>query len=194
MKYFKHEKALVHKGAKIGKDSKVWAFANIQQGAIIGSGCNICDGTFVEKGAVVGNNVTIKHHVSIFNGVTIEDDVFIGSNIAFINDRYHRSHRKDLWVLEKTLIKKGATIGSNAVILCGLTIGQYALIGAGSVVTKDVPDHAMVFGHPAAVKGYVCCCGRKLNQELKCSCGQRYVLRGKVLEMVSSSDTFQRDS
>src|SRR3989338_4395178 len=115
MGFFKHYTALVHPGAKIGEGTRLWAFTNIQDGAKIGEHCNICDGSFVEKGAVVGNHVTIKHHVSVFDGVTIEDDVFVASNIAFINDRNPRSNRKDAWTLEKTLIKKGATLGTNAV-------------------------------------------------------------------------------
>jgi len=171
--FFKHERAIVHPGATIGEGTRIWAHTNIQDGAKIGKGCNICDGSFVEKGAVLGDHVTIKHYVSIFDGVTIEDDVFVGSNIAFINDRNPRSHKED-WVLEKTLVKKGATIGTNAVILCGLTIGQYAVIGAGSVVTQDVPDHTIFFGNPARPKGMACQCGKKLDEELKCSCGQQY--------------------
>lgn len=184
MGYFKHEKALVHPEAGIGDETRIWAFANIQAGAVIGRGCNICDGSFVEKGAVVGNHVTIKHHVSVFDGVTIEDDVFVGSNIAFINDRYPRSHREDPWTLEKTLVKKGATLGSNAVVLCGITIGTYAVVGAGSVVTKDVPAHAIVVGNPAEFKGYACRCGRKLDQDLRCGCGQQHEIRGKELKVI----------
>lgn len=174
MSYFKHEQAIVHEGARVGEGTRVWAFANIQAGAVIGRGCNICDGSFVEKGAVVGDHVTIKHHVSVFDGVTIEDDVFVGSNVAFINDRYPRSHREDQWTLEKTLIKKGATLGSNSTILCGLTVGEFAVIGAGSVVTKDVPAHRIMGGNPAQMMGYACHCGRRLNYDLQCSCGRQY--------------------
>ena len=162
--YFKHETALVHPEAKIGKGTRLWAFTNIQSGAVIGEQCNICDGSFVEKGGVVGNYVTIKHHVSIFDGVTIEDDVFIGSNVAFINDRNPRSHRPDQWKLEQTRVQKGASIGSNATILCGITIGEYAMVGAGSVVTKDVPDYALVTGNPAHVQGYVDKWGKRVKR------------------------------
>ncbi len=166
---------MVHPDAKIGEGTRCWANTNVQAGAVIGQGCNICDGSFVEKGAVVGHHVTIKHHVSIFDGVTIEDDVFIGSNIAFINDRYPRSNRKDAWTLEKTLVKKGATIGTNAVILCGLTIGQYALVAAGAVVVKNVLDHEVVAGNPARAKGYACHCGRPLDAKYKCAkCKRQY--------------------
>lgn len=186
MEYFKHEKAMVHPDAKIGKGTRIWANTNIQAGAVIGEGCNICDGSFVEKGAVVGNHVTVKHYVSIFDGVTIEDDVFIGSNIAFINDRYPRSNRKDQWVLEKTLVKKGATLGTNAVIMCGITIGKYAFIGSGSVVTKNVLDHVIVYGNPAKFQGYACICGRKLDQYYRCnSCGKKFVLKKEGLTVES---------
>lgn len=187
MTYFKHEKAFVEEGAQIAEGTRLWAFTNVQAGAVIGKNCNICDGSFVEKGVVIGDHVTIKHHVAIFDGVTIEDDVFIGSNVALINDRYPRSHRLDPWTLEKTLIKKGATIGSNATILCGLTIGEYAFVGAGSVVTQNVPAYALVYGNPARIKGYICRCGHKLNihrwafKKMGCSCGSQYSFREKTL-------------
>ncbi len=174
MKYLKHKTALIGKKAKIGPKTKIWAFVNIQDGAVIGTHCNICDGCFIEKGAMIGNHVTIKNDVAVFEGITLEDDVFCGANVAFINDRYPRSHRKDPWVLEKTTVKKGATIGANATILCGVTIGEYAVIGAGSVVTKDVAPFVIVLGNPARPKGYVCRCGRKLNSVLRCSCGLQY--------------------
>lgn len=163
MSFFKHEKALVDDKAVIGDNTNVWAFSNIQAGAIIGADCNLCDGCFVENGAVIGSRVTIKHHVSVFDGVTIEDDVFIGSNIAFINDRVPRSKRHDVeW--EKTLIKTGASIGTNAVVLGGVTVGQYAFVGAGSVVTKDVPDYGVVYGNPAKLQGYITKDGKRVEE------------------------------
>lgn len=183
MNYFKHETAIVGDGARIGEGTRIWAFTNIQPGARIGSGCNICDGGFVEKGVVIGSHVTIKHHVAVFEGVTLEDDVFIGSNAAFINDRYPRSNRKDNWNLEKTVVKKGAAIGSNASILCGVTVGEYAVIGAGSVVTKDVAPFTVVCGNPARLKGYACRCGRKLDKKLRCVCGNQYVLEKRRLKL-----------
>ena len=132
---------------------------------------------------MIGDHVTIKHHVEVFDGVKIEDDVFVGSNVAFINDRYPCSHREDEWILEKTVVKKGATLGSNSVILCGITVGEYAVVGAGSVVTKNIPAHAVVYGNPAKTEGYACCCGRKINDSLKCACGVQYTLKDQGLEI-----------
>jgi len=183
MSYFKHDYAVVDKDAQVGEGTKIWAFTNIQAGAIIGKECNICDDSFVEKGAVVGDHVTIKHHVAVFDGVTIENDVFVGSNTAFINDRNPRSHRDDQWSLEKTKIKKGASLGSNSVILCGITIEEYAVIGAGSVVTKNVLAHTIVCGNPAKAKGYACSCGRRLDIEYRCSCGKSYTLHGRGIKV-----------
>ena len=151
MDYFKHETALVGVKAKIGHGTRIWAFSNVQDGATIGEHCNVADHCFIEKGVQVGDFVTIKNGVSIFEGVIIENDVFCGTNTVFINDRNPRSHRKDNWKMEKTIVKKGATIGSNATILCGIAIGEYAFVGAGSVVIKDVPSHAMVAGNPAKI-------------------------------------------
>ncbi len=163
MEYFKHEQAIVDDKAQIGRGTRIWAFSNIQEGAVVGEDCNLCDGCFIEGGAVVGNNVTVKHHVSIFDGVTIEDDVFIGSNIAFINDRFPRSKAHDIeW--DKTLIKQGASIGTNAVVLGGITVGRYAFVGAGSVVTRDVPDYGLVYGNPAQLHGYVTKDGKRTDQ------------------------------
>jgi acetyltransferase-like isoleucine patch superfamily enzyme len=174
MKYFKHPQALVGKKAVIGEKTRVWAFVNIQDGVHIGSHCNIADHCFLEKGVVVGNHVTIKNGVALFDGVTLQDDVFCGTHVVFINDRRPRSHRQDAWTLEKTVVSQGVTIGSNATILCGITIGPYAFIGAGSVVTKDIPAYALVAGNPARIMGYACRCGRKLNEKFSCSCGLQY--------------------
>ena len=146
--YFKHDKALVSEGAVVGAGTRVWAFSNIQTGAKVGSNCNICDCCYIDKGAVVGDNVTIKNGVSVYEGVTLEDGVFVGPNVAFSNDRYPRSRREG-WTLEGVTVKKGASLGANATILCGVTIGEYALVGAGSVVTRDVPAYAIVVGSPA---------------------------------------------
>ncbi|MCB9719415.1 MAG: N-acetyltransferase [Candidatus Omnitrophica bacterium] len=175
MKYFKHDHALVSDGAKIGKKTRIWAFSNVQEGAVIGEHCNVCDGCFVEKGTVIGNHVTIKNNVAVFEGVVIEDHVFIGANTTFINDRYPRNHQDREWVMEKTVIKKGATIGAGSTLLCGLTVGEYAFVGAGALVTRDVPPYAICYGHPAELHGHVCQCGKKLSYDLECDlCGRKY--------------------
>lgn len=181
--YFQHETAIVSPRARIGKNTRIWAFTNVQDDAVIGEGCNICDNCFVEKGASIGNHVTVKNGVSVFEGITLEDDVFCGANVAFINDRFPRSHREGPWTLEKTLVRKGATVGSNATVLCGLTVGEYAFVGAGAVVVKDVPDYALVYGNPGRMHGYVCRCGKKLPEDLTCSCGKRYALKDGVLQL-----------
>ncbi|MGE0267951.1 MAG: acyltransferase [Candidatus Omnitrophota bacterium] len=174
MRYFKHEQALVGAKANIGDNTRVWAFTNIQDGAVIGAHCNICDGCFVEKGAVVGSRVTVKNNVAIFDGITIEDEVFVGANITFINDRHPRSPNDGQWSLEKTIVRKGATLGAGSTIMGGLEIGEYAFIGAGSVVTKNVAPYTMCYGNPAREKGYVCRCGKMLDAKLTCGCGKKY--------------------
>ncbi len=173
-KYFQHKTALVGTRAKIGNNTRIWAFANIQDGAVVGEQCNICDGCYIEKGSSLGDRVTLKNGVNVFEGVTLQDNVFCGANAAFTNDRHPRAVRRDPWVLEKTLVKKGASIGSNAVILCGLTIGEYAVIGAGAVVTKNVADHQIVAGNPGRPLGYACCCGRKLSPDYFCAACRKY--------------------
>ena len=182
MNYFKHAQALVHPKTVIGEGTRVWAFANVLEGAVIGRHCNICDGCFVEQGAAIGNHVILKNHVAVWDGVTLEDDVFVGAGTAFINDRRPRGNRKDAWFLEKTVVKKGATIGANATLMCGITVGEYAVVGAGSVVTKDVPSHTIVVGNPARFAGYACRCAGKLNHALKCTCGVQYHLADGIVQ------------
>jgi len=179
--FTQHPQSIVEPGAQVGEGTRIWAFANVKNGAVIGRSCNICDGCYVEKGAVLGNHVTLKNGVNVFDGVTLEDDVFCGAHTAFINDRNPRSNRGDAWTLERTTVKKGATIGSNSTILCGITIGEYAFVGAGSVVTRDVPAYALVFGNPAALHGYACRCGRKLDESWRCSCHLAYELKDQIL-------------
>ncbi len=184
MAFFKHDQAIVADDALIGDDTRVWAFSNIQGGVKVGRECNICDGCFLETGSFVGDYVTIKNNVALFDGVIVEDDVFIGAFTAFINDRYPRSHQGDDWSLEKTLVKKGATLGANSTIMCGVTIGEYAVVGAGAVVTKDISPYTIVCGNPGRVAGFACMCGRPLKKDLECACGKKYSLVGENLQKV----------
>ena len=144
-----HPYALVEDGVKLGDDTRVWAFVHILPGAVIGGECNICDHVFIEGDVVIGDRVTIKCGVQIWDGLRIESDVFIGPNATFTNDPYPRS--KQEFELLHTLVKEGATIGANATILPGITIGEKAMVGAGAVVTKDVPARTLVLGNPARV-------------------------------------------
>lgn len=148
MTFFRHEQALVET-QRIGDGTRVWAFAHILPKATIGSDCNICDHVFIENDVVIGDRVTVKCGVQIWDGMRIEDDVFIGPNATFTNDRFPRS-RQPFSLLGIT-VKRGATIGANATILPGITIGEKAMVGAGAVVTKDVPPHVLVVGNPARV-------------------------------------------
>ncbi len=154
MAYFKHQNALVADGARIGDGTRVWAFCNIQAGAVIGSNCNICDCCFIEGKAVLGNDITIKNGVSVYDGITLEDGVFVGPNVTFVNDRYPKSRHAG-WEMESTRVKKGASLGGNATILCSITIGEGALVGAGAVVVKDVAPYTIVVGNPARKVGQV---------------------------------------
>lgn len=152
--YYFHANAIIEPGAKIGKGSRIWAFVHILPGAAIGEDCNICDAVFIENDVIVGNRVTIKCGVQLWDGIRLEDDVFIGPNATFTNDPFPRSKQYPS-EYEKTIIHKGASIGANATILPGIEIGSNAMVGAGSVVTRDVPQNAIVVGNPARIKGYV---------------------------------------
>ena len=158
--YFVHETAEISKGAIIGKNTKVWHQSQIREGAKIGENCIISKCVYIDFDVKIGNNVKIQNGVSVYHGVEVEDDVFLGPHMAFTNDLYPRAFNSN-WELVTTLVKKGASIGANATIICGTTIGEYAMVGSGAVVTKDVPAYGLVFGNPAKIKGFVCKCGRK---------------------------------
>lgn len=151
--WFQHPQALVE-SQRIGRGTRVWAFAHVLPGATIGAECNICDGVFVENDVVVGDRVTVKCGVQLWDGVTLEDDVFVGPNATFTNDPFPRS-RQYPEKFPRTIVRKGASIGANSTILPGITIGANAMIGAGSVVTKDVPANAVVVGNPARVTSFI---------------------------------------
>jgi len=149
--YFIHSHALVE-SKKIGKNTRIWAFAHVLPGASIGADCNICDHVFIENDVVIGNRVTVKCGVQVWDGVRLEDDVMVAPNATFTNDLYPRS--KQPFEIRRTVVKRGASIGANATILCGVTIGRGAMVGAGAVVLKDVPPYAVVVGNPARIIRY----------------------------------------
>jgi acetyltransferase-like isoleucine patch superfamily enzyme len=174
---FKHPLALAE-SRSIGPGTRIWAWAHVMEGARVGADCNIGEHCFIEKGAVLGDRVTVKNGVAVWEGVTAEDDVFIGPNAVLTNDLRPRSKVYHATVT-RTRLKRGASIGANATLLCGITVGAYAMVGAGAVVTRDVPAHGLVVGNPARLAGRVCRCGEKLrvrSRTASCnSCGREYV-------------------
>jgi UDP-2-acetamido-3-amino-2,3-dideoxy-glucuronate N-acetyltransferase len=174
----------------IGPRTRIWAFAHVLAGARIGADCNVGDHAFVEGGVVVGDSVTVKNNVLLWDGVMVEDEVFLGPNAVFTNDlRPRAAFKKDPEELLTTLVRRGATVGANATILSGITIGRWAMVGAGAVVAADVPDHALMVGNPARQAGWACECGLTLPADLACACGRRYRLGqgGGTLEERSSA-------
>ncbi|MEI6814475.1 MAG: acyltransferase [bacterium] len=176
---FIHESAYVDDGARVGAGTKIWHFCHVMSGAVIGERSSLGQNVVVMNGTKIGNNVKIQNNVSIYEGVELEDDVFCGPSMVFTNVINPRSavSRKDEY--RRTLVQRGASIGANATIVCGVTLGAYCFVGAGAVVTKDVPDYALVVGVPAQVIGAVCACGVRLPDgegTLTCSaCGQSYI-------------------
>lgn len=177
--YFVHESSYIDKPCEIGKGTKIWHFSHVMKNSKIGENCNIGQNVVISPNVIIGDNVKIQNNVSVYSGVICEDDVFLGPSCVFTNVINPRAfiERKDEY--KKTIVRKGASIGANATIVCGHNIGQYAFVGAGAVVTKDVPDYALVVGTPARVVGYVCKCGNKLEQKsnlYKCSaCNKEYI-------------------
>jgi len=184
--YFVHESSYVDEPCEIGKGTKIWHFSHIMQNSKIGKKCNIGQNVVISSDVVLGNNVKIQNNVSVYTGVICEDDVFLGPSMVFTNVVNPRSHviRKDKY--KQTLMKKGSSVGANAVIICGNNIGKFAFIGAGAVVTKSVPDYALVVGNPARIAGWMCECGIRLdfgeNKEYSCKvCGKSYEKSGEII-------------
>jgi len=174
--YFVHESSYVDEGAVVGTETKIWHFSHVMADASIGERCSIGQNVNIGSRAVLGNGVKVQNNVSIYDDVIIEDDVFCGPSCVFTNVINPRAfvERKDEY--KKTLIKKGASIGANATIVCGVTLGEYCFVGAGSVVTKDVLSYALVYGNPSKQHGWICECGAKLDKELHCTnCDTDYV-------------------
>ncbi len=190
--YFLHESSYVDTGAIIGAGTKIWHFCHVMAGARIGEHCNIGQNVFVASGVRIGNRVKIQNNVSVYTGVTLEDDVFLGPSMVFTNVTNPRSHvpRKDEYRL--TLVRRGATIGANATILCGVTLGEYAFVGAGAVVTHDILPYALVYGTPARLRGWMCRCGERLplstqpmQEAAICPrCKTRYKKTGQIVQPV----------
>jgi len=185
-KYFVHESSYVDEGAIIGEGTKIWHFCHILPGAKIGENCSLGQNVNVGAHAVIGNRVKIQNNVSVYDNVILEDDVFCGPSMVFtivFNPRSHISRKHEY---RDTILKRGVTVGANATIVCGHTIGEYAFIGAGAVVTRDIPAYALVYGNPAKQHGWVCQCGVKLECEgeiITCkACGDKYKLENGVLK------------
>lgn len=169
-----HPTALVA-SPRVGEGTRIWAFVNVLAGATIGRDCNICDRCFIENEVVIGDRVTVKCGVSIYDGIVLEDDVFVGPDVSFSNDVRPRSRQPR--ESRTTRVRAGASLGAGAVLLPGVTVGLWAMVGAGSLVTRDVPDFALVYGSPARVHGYVCRCGQSLRMNGRaatCECGRTY--------------------
>ena len=175
IEYFAHESSYIDEGAAIGAGTKIWHFSHIQSGVHIGNDCVFGQNVNVASNVVVGNRCKIQNNVSLYDGVILEDEVFCGPSCVFTNDLTPRAHSANGWRVFSTVVRKGASIGANATIVCGNTLGAYSMIGSGSVVTHDVPSHALMVGVPARQIGWVCTCGAKLSKEFNCPiCGDSY--------------------
>ena len=169
--FYVHPQAEVAAEAQVGAGTRIWRQAHVREHASLGETCNVGKGVYIDAHVRIGSNVKIQNHVSIFEGVTIEDGVFIGPHVCFTNDLFPRAinpdgtlKSADNWQITPTLVKYGASIGAGSIIVCGVTIGEFALIGAGSVVTHDVPPYTLVYGNPARQHGYVCRCARRFTK------------------------------
>ena len=193
-KYFAHETACIDEGARIGEGTRIWHFSHVMSGARVGRNCNFGQNVVVHSTAVVGNGVKVQNNVSIYDAVVLEDDVFCGPSMVFTNVINPRSHTPRKQEYMTTLVKQGATIGANATVVCGIIIGKHSFIGAASLVTRDVPDHALVFGVPARFQGWMCKCGIRLetvadekgSEEIICiTCGRTYSKEGNKVTLLT---------
>ena len=186
--YFAHESAYVDPGATVGAGTRIWHFCHVMPGAVIGERSSLGQNVVVMPGARIGNNVKIQNNVSIYEGVTLEDDTFCGPSCVFTNVVNPRSHVSRKAEYRPTLVRRGTSIGANATILCGVTLGEYSFVGAGAVITSDVPDFALMLGVPARRVGWMCQCGERLQVRgggAACgACGAGYEERQGVLAMI----------
>ncbi|MBD5083559.1 MAG: N-acetyltransferase [Clostridiales bacterium] len=173
--WFAHESACIDAGVSIGNGTKIWHFCHVLSGSRIGNNCTVGQNVVIGPDVSIGDGCKIQNNVSVYKGVTLEDDVFCGPSMVFTNVFNPRAHIRRMDEARPTLVKRGATLGANCTIVCGVTVGSYAFVGAGAVVTRDVPAHALVFGNPARRHGWVCQCGEKLDKTLRCAaCGRHY--------------------
>ncbi len=183
--YFVHESSYVDDGAVIGKGTKIWHFSHVMPGAVIGERCNLGQNVVVMPGTRLGNNVKVQNNVSIYEGVTLEDDVFCGPSMVFTNVLNPRSHVSRKNEYRATLVKRGTSIGANATVVCGVTLGEFAFVGAGAVITSDVPAYALMVGVPARRVGWMCQCGERLQlsggKAACAACGSAYEESGGTL-------------
>lgn len=185
-RYFIHESSYIDQDVMIGEGSKIWYFCHVQTGAVIGENCSLGQNVNVANNVHIGNGCRIQNNVSLYEGVILEDYVFCGPSCVFTNDLTPRAkYPKGRSAYLPTLVKEGASIGANATVICGHTIGRFALIGAGAVVVTNVPDHALMLGVPARQTGWVCECGQLLRDEMACGyCGRRYALDSNGLKEI----------
>jgi UDP-2-acetamido-3-amino-2,3-dideoxy-glucuronate N-acetyltransferase len=197
-----HPTADVSPEASIGEGTSIWHHVQIREGARIGERCILSKGVYIDAGVSIGKNVKIQNYVSVYHGVTIEDGVFVGPHVCFTNDLHPRAvnpdgtpKSADNWTLNTTIIKQGAALGANSTIVCGVTVGAWAMVGSGSVVTRSVPDHGLVWGNPARLRGFVCRCGERLElaapqaETLTVLCAQcqtHIMLPANVLQLLSA--------
>jgi UDP-2-acetamido-3-amino-2,3-dideoxy-glucuronate N-acetyltransferase len=190
-KYFAHPTAVLDEGCEIGEGTKIWHFSHIMSESKIGKNCNLGQNVVVSPGCVIGNNVKIQNNVSIYTGVELEDDVFCGPSMVFTNVINPRSHVLRKHEYRRTLVRQGASIGANSTVVCGVTLDRYSFIGAGAVVTKDVPAHALMVGVPAERMGWMCACGIRLpnqGEQVKCAaCGQHYQIAGESCQQIDAA-------
>ena len=181
--FFVHPSSYVDDGATIGKGTKIWHFSHIMANTSVGENCNIGQNVVAGPDVTIGNGCKIQNNVSLYKGVTLEDDVFCGPSMVFTNVFNPRANIKRMNEARPTLVRRGASMGANCTIVCGATIGRFAFVGAGAVVTKNVPDYALVYGNPAVIRGWVCECGEKLDQTFGCpACGAYYIKNGTILK------------
>jgi len=181
--YFIHETSFIDDHCQIGKGTKIWHFSHVLPHSKIGDRCNIGQNVVIGPNVSIGNNCKIQNNVSVYKGVTLEDDVFCGPSMVFTNVYNPRAGLRKMAQVRPTLVKKGATLGANCTIICGVTIGKYAFVGASTLVNRDVPDYALVVGNPAKDIGFVCQCGERLLDNLKCrECGKTFKKTQEGLE------------